>query len=115
MSQEWTKDVLSHLFVRFRVEDLTFPHCHAFEGVTSTRKSEPFTAICTGRSKIAVVELWASDASFSMVSDVAVLPDCSCDAPANWKTYLPMVKNVFHQVECASTCPTTGRMLGSEL
>jgi hypothetical protein len=74
------------------------------------------TAFCTKRSKIAMVEVWAAHASFSYVSDVAVLPDCSCDAPPN-ATGLPMVKYVF-QLECVSTCepsPSTRRMHGSEL
>ena len=115
ISQEWQTD-LSRLFVRFQDEKFTFAKCHAFEYVNTTWNSEPLTAICTKNSKIALVEVWASDMAFSVADDVALLPDCSCDTNAD-DLPLPMVKYVF-QVECVSTCaqecPTTRRMLGSE-
>ena len=116
ISQEWTNTDISYLFVRFRDEELAYPNCHTFEHVNATWKSGQLTAFCNKFSNIALVEIWASDASF-MVSDVAVLPECSCNAPT---TNLPMVKYIF-QMECVSTCPgpacpsSTGRMLGSVL
>jgi hypothetical protein len=117
ISQEWIDTELSHLFVRFKDDELAYPNCQTFEQVNATWKSEPLTATCNKFSKIAIVEIWAADDSF-MESDDAVLPECSCGAPSD----LPqnMVKYVF-QVECVSKCPesgctaSTGRMLGSEL
>jgi hypothetical protein len=116
ISQEWATDNLSSLVVRFQDDSLGFPKCHTFSGVNATW-SETFTATCTKTSKIALVEVWASDASFTMASDTAAEPECSCEASSG--SVLPMVKYVF-QVECATTCTdpaacTTGRMLGSEL
>jgi hypothetical protein len=114
LSQEWQKDNLDYLFVRFKETDFGSPHCHAFKNVSSTWTSDPFTAPCTRNSKIAMVEVWASHSTFASGLDVAELRDCSCDAPADVS---PMVMYQF-QVECVSTCPEpcpAGRMLGSEL
>jgi hypothetical protein len=116
ISQKWTtENNLSNLIVRFQDEYLTIPKCHAFDDVNATWTNE-FTAICTKKSEIALVEVWASDNSFSEVSDNASPPDCSCETAIT--TDLPMVKYLF-QVECVSTCTgsedcdTSGRMLGS--
>jgi hypothetical protein len=124
ISQEWTENNISYLFVRYKDDELAYPNCHAFEHVNATWISQPLTAFCNKFSKTALVEIWVSDASL-MDSDVAVLPDCSCDPPDS--DSLPMVKYVF-QVECVSTCqveecpracpracPIANRMLGSEL
>jgi hypothetical protein len=115
ISQEWATDNLSNLIVRFQDEYLAFPKCYSFEQVSASW-SKTFTAMCTRTSQIALVEVWVSDISFTMDLDIAPAPNCTCDAPIS--TDLPMVKYVF-QVECFSTCPepcpTTGRMLGSEL
>jgi hypothetical protein len=102
ISQEWTENNLSYLFVRFKDDKLAYPNCHAFEQVNATWISEPLTAFCSKFSKITLVEIWVSDISLNMNSDIAVLPKCSCDPPDS----LPMVKYVF-QVECVSTCSST--------
>jgi hypothetical protein len=99
ISQEWMTDDLSHLFVRFQDKAfLAVTKCHAFEQhLNATWKSVHMTATCTRSSKIAFVEVWASDATFYSESDVAVLhPDCS-----NVEDLPPAVKYVF-QVECVS-------------
>jgi hypothetical protein len=101
ISQEWAMANLSNLFVRFTDEYLAFPKCHSFDDVNANWTSPSFTAVCTRKSQIALVEVWASDDSLSTVSDVAEPPDCTCDADIS--TGFPMVKYVF-QVECVSTC-----------
>jgi hypothetical protein len=114
LSQEWTSQNLDYLFVRFRDTDFVSPSCLAFDDVSASWKSDPFTAACTRNSKVAMVEVWASHSTFASGLDIAEFPDCSCDAPADPP---PMVKYQF-LVECVSTCPEpcpAGRMLGSEL
>jgi hypothetical protein len=115
VSQEWTKGHLSYLFVRFRDSDFGFPHCHSFEDVNGTWTSDILAAVCTKNSKSAMVEIWASDPSFTSGLDTAEIPECSCGAPTDG---FPTVKYEF-QLECVSTCPEPcpagGRMLGSEL
>jgi hypothetical protein len=115
LSQEWKKkDNLDHLFVRFRDTYIGSPHCHAFQNISATWTSDPFTAVCTRNSKVAMVEVWASHSTFDSGLDIAEVPGCSCDAPADG---FPMVKYQF-LLECVSTCPEdcpSGRMLGSEL
>jgi hypothetical protein len=98
ISQEWMTGDLSHLFVRFQDQELAITKCYGFENRNATWKSEPFAASCTRGSKIAFVEVWASDTTFHDGSDMARLhPDCSGDDS------LPTVKYVF-QVECVSAC-----------
>ena len=81
---------------------MAFTKCHAFEPVNATWKSANLTAICTKSSKIAFVEVWASDGAFSACSDVAVLhPGCLINA--NAADLPPTVKYVF-QVDCVSAC-----------
>jgi hypothetical protein len=113
ISQKWTtENNLANLTLRFKDDYLTFPKCHAFDDVDFNWTRE-FTAVCTKKSKIAVVEVWASGDSFTRQSDDAVPPNCTlCRDTAINTPLVPMVKYVF-QVECVSTCtgicPTTGR------
>jgi hypothetical protein len=100
ISQEWMTDDLSYLFARFQDKEVAATKCHTFaQHLNAAWKSEPLTAICTRGSKIALVEVWASDNTFYNESDVAVLhPTCT-----NAYDLPPTVKYVF-QVECVSTC-----------
>jgi hypothetical protein len=99
LSQEWTA-TLDDLFVRFKDTDYGSPKCLAFSDRVSTWTSGSLTAVCTKMSKIALVEVWASDKDFIKDSDNATLPDCACDPPADLG---PMVKYMF-TVECVSKC-----------
>jgi hypothetical protein len=100
LSQKWfLADTLDHLFIRFKDTDFGYPTCLAFENTNPTWKSDSLTAICTKNSKLALVEVWASDDAFSG-SDNATLPSCACGDHANLP---PMVKYMF-TVECVSTC-----------
>jgi hypothetical protein len=105
LSQEWTTtdNNLDHLFVRYKDTTFGAPTCLAFADMSATWNSQSLTAICTKNSKIALVEVWASDTNFGP-ADNATLPDCACNAPPD----LPaaMVKYMF-AVECVSTCAPT--------
>jgi hypothetical protein len=101
LSQEWTTDNnLDHLFVSFKEAAYGSPKCLAFADLNSTWESDSLTTVCTQNSKLALVEVWASDSTFTSGLDTATLPGCACDAPDNLP---PMVKYTF-TMECVSTC-----------
>jgi hypothetical protein len=109
LTQKWAtgaNENLQYLFARYKNTTSSGPgNCQSFNEETtdknSTWESPPLTAYCTKNSKLAIVELWVSDAGFDD-ADNATLPDCGCGEEYNLEK---VVKYLF-TVKCESACPT---------
>jgi hypothetical protein len=108
LTQKWAtgaNENLQYLFARYKnTASVGTANCQSFNEETdknSTWESPPLTAYCTKNSKIAVVELWASDEGFDDQLDNATFDKCSCGDYDLEK----VVKYLF-TVQCESACST---------
>ena len=106
VSNTWGETVLSNMFTRYDETSLTNT-CHEVTHVAKTDIPSQYTIACMSRAKVAHVDIFVTDDTFSTtdLDNNATVPQC-CHPEAD-VLVAPTVQYIF-MLQCISQCPTEG-------